>query len=121
MAKLVQGSDPGGDSFTVAVSCTANPIDGLSGASGFGSGSSSRSADLLPWSGNLQYGAAGGTLPFYGFEASTCTVTETNAGGAASTTITPNPVDVEDPIPYSVTVTNVFAAAAIVAAPAFTG
>ncbi len=121
VAKVVQGSDPGGDSFTVALSCLGTTS--TSSANGFGSGSSSEHSATVatPSSGNLQYGAAGGTSPFYVYEASTCTVTETNAGGAASTTITPNPVDVEDPIPYSVTVTNVFPAAAIVVAPEFTG
>jgi hypothetical protein len=121
VAKVVQGSDPATATFTVAVACTL--VGSGSTASGFGSGASSvhSASPEPPSAGNLQYGAAGGTLPFYVYDESTCTVTEPNTGGATSTTINPNPVDVADPIPYSVTVTNTFAAAAIVALPAFTG
>ena len=119
--KVVVGSDPPGDTFTVQVSCLGGGgAAGASGASGFGSGSSSvHSSDGAPPS--LQYGAAGGTSPVYVFGPSTCTLSETNAGGAASTTISPNPVDVVDPAVFSATVTNVFPAAPLVVAPAFTG
>jgi len=116
--KVVVGSDPPGDTFTVQVSCLG--AGSTSGASGFGSRSNSvHSSDGAPPT--LQYGAAGGTSPVYVFEASTCTLTETNAGGAASTTISPNPVEITDPIAFSATVTNVFPAAPLVVAPAFTG
>jgi hypothetical protein len=103
VTKQVQGPDPATATFTVHFDC-AFP--------GFPS-----------FTGDLQYGSTGGTTPFYLLPGggATCTLTETNTGGAQSTSITPNPFTVNSPT-ASATVTNTFpAAAALVVAPQFTG
>jgi Domain of unknown function (DUF5979) len=107
VTKQVQGPDPATATFTVHFDC-AFP--------GF-----------PHFTGDLQYGSTGGTTPFYLLTGgATCTLTETNTGGAQSTSITPNPFTV-DIVTVSATVTNTFPAAAaapaaaLVVAPQFTG
>jgi hypothetical protein len=125
VTKQVQGPDPASTTFTVHFDCKFTPDGAGSSAQGFlGSSASVHSSTLADSIGDLQYGSTGGTSPFYDFVGpATCTLTETNTGGAQSTSITPNPVDVVDPIVYSATVTNTFPppAAALVVAPKFTG
>jgi hypothetical protein len=104
--KQVQGPDPADTTFTVHFDCT---VQAGSTANGF-----TASSTVVPTvgapdtTGDLQYGSSGGTLVFYAFGKGTCTLTETNTGGAQSTSISPNPVDVVNPIVYSTTVTNTF-------------
>ncbi len=125
VTKQVQGPDPANTTFTVHVDCAFTPDGAGSGAQGFAGSSASVHSNGVPTdvTGDLQYGSSGGTSPFYLFDPATCTLTETNTGGAQSTSITPNPVDVVNPIVYSATVTNTFPApaAAVVVQPRFTG
>jgi hypothetical protein len=131
MTKQVQGPDPANATFTVHFDCAFSSIVSASSAKGSAGSSGSVHANVGgQLTGDLQYGAAGGTSPFYfiepelaAFAPATCTLTETNTGGAQSTSISPNPVTIADPIVYSATVTNTFVApaAALVVAPQFTG
>lgn len=130
VTKVVQGPDTPSTTFTVHFDCKFTPDGAVSSAQGFLGSSASVHSSTLPADsiGDLQYGSTGGTSPFYDFVGpATCTLTETNTGGAQSTSITPNPVDVVDLIVYSATVTNTFPplppapAAPVVVAPRFTG
>ncbi len=123
VTKQIQGTDPANATFTVHFDCAFGAVNASSSAKAFpGSAASVHGASPPPSvSGDLQYGSSGGTSPFYLFDPASCPLTETNTGGAQSTSITPNPVVVADPIPIPATVTNVYPAAALVVAPRFTG
>jgi len=146
--KVVTGAVPPGTTFTVGVVCAGSAIGSTPGATGTSSTTSTTLAvqtTTAPANPTITFNAQGDpttpgsnvvsppTLP------STCTVTETANGGAQSTsyacTVGPgSSVTTTCPTQQSVsynadasgasatiTITNVFPAAAIVAAPQFTG
>jgi hypothetical protein len=81
--KVVQGTAPADAEFVIAVECeSSGPFE-------------------------LTYGPEGGAEEVIFFEPDFCTVTETETGGAVDVT-PPIDIAIEDPIPYEVTVTNVF-------------
>jgi hypothetical protein len=112
VTKVVSGPAPEGATFTVRVACEAS-MDG-------GEASTSE-LPPPPFAVDLTHGASGGLRHVYTPGPIACTITEPDNGGAATTTIDPPTVLVEDPLAYPVTVTNIFPAAAVVAQPNFPG
>ena len=106
VTKTVVGPAPSSATFTVHVACESTLPDA--------------SATDLPddFAADLHYTAVGGIHYVYGDHAIKCTLSETNTGGATSTTIVPEVVREDSGGPYSATVTNTFAAAI---QPTFTG
>jgi hypothetical protein len=105
VTKVIQGVAPSDAEFTIEVACESGTTD-------------------------LTFGPTGGSEQLTFFEEDECTVTETDTGGAVDVT-PPQTVTIADPIPYDVTVTNVFdtapssettaAAGAEAVRPTFTG
>jgi len=122
VTKAVVGTPPAGTTFTLHILCA--PTDSAR-QGGLGSTATAYDEDI-------PFGAAGGSKDYIFTGPSRCTITETNAGGATSST-GPVTVAILGPTNYSATITNTFvapattttapaaAAAAVQAAPAFTG
>ena len=126
VTKAVVGTPPTGTTFTLHILCTIPDQTTIVPVSGFGS-----AAVTTVYDEDIPFGAAGGSKDFVFLDPAQCTVTETNNGGATSSTGPVN-VDILAPTLYSATITNTFvaaptttapaaAAAAVQATPAFTG
>ena len=122
VTKAVVGTPPAGTSFTLHILCGS-----IESAPSGALGSTATAYDE-----DIPFGAAGGSKDYVFTGPSSCTITETDAGGATSST-GPVTVAILAPTDYSATITNTFvapvttttapaaAAAAVQAAPAFTG
>jgi hypothetical protein len=115
--KVVEGTAPAGTTFEIEVDCVAG-LDGIAAGIDFGS-----------FVEDLEYGAFGGVQDVILYSGAVCTTTETDDGGADSSSVEGAEADFEEsPIDLTATVTNVFAAETVAApaeaapvAPTFTG
>jgi hypothetical protein len=83
ISKVVQGEAPAGAEFVIEVDCV---VEGVT---------------------ELTFPAEGGSQELVFFEEDSCTVTETQTGGAVDVT-PPVTIAIAEPILYEVTITNVF-------------
>lgn len=123
VTKVVEGTPPEDATFVVNADCVGSDV---MGANDF-------VALELPgdFAVDLTYGAAGGVGYVYTDHAVECMLTEPETAGAASVTIDPEVVVIDEPDAFAATVTNTFdpappvpeppAAAPIVRPPTFTG
>jgi len=119
VTKTVVGTAPTGTEFTLHLTCTGRIVDGKP------------ATNVTDYDEDMTFGATGGSKDFEFTDQSDCVVTETDDGGADSST---GPVDVaiDQPVDYAAEITNTFdpaittttaaaAAAAVAATAAFTG
>ncbi|MGK2949082.1 MAG: DUF5979 domain-containing protein [Acidimicrobiales bacterium] len=118
--KVVEGTAPAGTTFTVEALCDDSEGEGDEGGA---------------FTEERTFEASGGSAAVVLYSGAVCTVTETDDGGATSSTITDGTSDfLPAPVDLTSTVTNVFAASTptptptppgaaqpVVAAPSFTG
>jgi hypothetical protein len=113
--KVVKGTPPAGTTFTVEAVCDPGV------------------EEAEPLTEERTFASAGGSATVILYDGAVCTVTETDDGGATSSTITDGTTNfLAEPLDLTTTVTNVFAAVTpaptppgaaqpVVAPPAFTG
>jgi hypothetical protein len=121
VTKTVFGTPPAGTTFVLHLTCVSSPLN---------AGNVSKSAQLADYDEDMTFGAAGGSKNFTFNRESTCDVTETDDGGATSSS-GPVHVVINNPTQFNATITNTFveatttappaAWAAVEAKPAFTG
>jgi hypothetical protein len=119
VTKTVVGTPPAGTTFTLHISCAGDSeqVEGMSG-------------QAVDYDQDIPFTAAGGSVDFVFTGPSACEITETDDGGATSSSGSVE-VAILEPIDYAAEITNTFAdpattapaaeAAAVEAAPAFTG
>ena len=120
VTKTVVGTAPAGTEFTLHISCV-------------GSEEAPEVPQVADYDEDMTFGATGGNKEFVFTGGSECDITETDDGGANSSS-GPVSVSIEQPIPYAAEIVNTFdpaapttttapaaAAAAVVTPAAFTG
>jgi hypothetical protein len=103
VTKTVDGTAPDGTQFTLHLFCTDANLD--------------RVAQTTEYDEDVIFGATGGSKDFVFTAPSQCTVTETDDGGANSSS-GPVDVDITEPIAYSAEIVNTFDPSTTTTAPA---
>jgi hypothetical protein len=96
--KDVEGDVPDGTTFTVEVTCAT-------GSEAAAANASPQNEDTVY---EREFDADGGTEAVYFYDPAHCTIAETEDGGAMSTSIDPDEVEIIEPADFSTTVTNTF-------------
>jgi hypothetical protein len=131
VTKTVVGRPPAGTTFVLHINCIGQAVQMQPGKQ---QGLHGQGGAIPVFDEDITFGASGGSKDYVFNNPAQCVVTETNDGGADSST-GPVTVDIAEPTHYSAVITNTFdpaattttapapaaAAAAVQATPAFTG